>query len=734
MLPAPWCPRGVIGGVIGALYFAGLSNAVKLLESSALVSCSDTSIIETSKFEMTLTPGNASLAIEFDGELTYSGKVIMDVSLLVYGYSFLTAQMDPCDYDLSGFCPMTPENLTMPSTTITLSDSVISSIPSEFVGPSDEKLDSTRFLSICVPQLTLSILLGIAYMVPDLDAIVRVNLLSKSTNQTVACIEARITNSSTVYQAAISWTLAVITGLSLFASTLLSILGYDNIATQVLFRTLLFLGFIQSQAIAGLAAVDYTPLIQSWTQNLQWTMSIVYATFLNTMTTWFQRATGGTASYLISEADDISIGLLRRSTDLLVKRSDTTSDGAEVLLHGIVRMGYIAGIDSTNIFMTGYLIFYFIAIFMLLAIMALKFASPAILNKIYGAKAYDALKAQVDWQTFLRENVCRIAYLGFPQACVFCMWELYRRDSAAEVVLAITLWLVMTIILGNATFRGFRSFGGFRYVRLWKDTNKISNWSPYTNQTCQSKWGYLYILYRAEAYYFVAPLLLYTVLKGMVIAFTQNIPLAQAIALLIIEAAFLVSTAVIRPYFDKKSNGFAITAAALNFVNGIFILMFTDAFNQPDLMTGIMSVLFFFYNAIFTLVLLIFLLIGLFYACQLKELASGWQPLPQNRASAHSTNQLLQADDRGSIELLSPHQEEMTTGELWRSQRPHPPTGKNLELSVTIPRNSSTMPSESLWNVDHGHDGITYNVRHSAAPPSPFAHPVEPTLPKIHIS
>jgi hypothetical protein len=144
MLPAPWYPRGVIG----ALYFAGLSNAVKLLQSSALISCSNTSIIETNEFKLTLTPGNASLAIEFDGELTYSGKIVMDVNLLVYGYSFLTTQLDPCDYDLSGFCPMTPENLTMPSTTITLSDDVISSIPSEFAGPSYKKLDSRRVLSI----------------------------------------------------------------------------------------------------------------------------------------------------------------------------------------------------------------------------------------------------------------------------------------------------------------------------------------------------------------------------------------------------------------------------------------------------------------------------------------------------------------------------------------------------------------------------------------------------------
>jgi hypothetical protein len=115
------------------LYFARLIGAVKLLESTALIPCSDSSIIKTNKFKMTLTPDNYSLAIEFDGEINYSGKIIMNVDLLVYGYSFLTTQVDPCNYNtLSGFCPLVPENMTVPSATLSLSNSTISDIPSEF--------------------------------------------------------------------------------------------------------------------------------------------------------------------------------------------------------------------------------------------------------------------------------------------------------------------------------------------------------------------------------------------------------------------------------------------------------------------------------------------------------------------------------------------------------------------------------------------------------------------------
>lgn len=147
MLLDPWCLRGISG----ALFFARLSNAAMLLESSGLIPCSSTSVIKTNDFKMTLTPGNATLTINFDGELTYSGKIIMNIDLLVYGYNFLTTQVDLCDYDLSGFCPMTPQNLTLPYTTLTLSDDLISSIPSKFFGPCDEQRISRRefYLSMC---------------------------------------------------------------------------------------------------------------------------------------------------------------------------------------------------------------------------------------------------------------------------------------------------------------------------------------------------------------------------------------------------------------------------------------------------------------------------------------------------------------------------------------------------------------------------------------------------------
>lgn len=120
----------------------------------------------------------------------------------------------------------------------------------------------------------------------------------------------------------------------------------------------------------------------------------------------------------------------------------------------------------------------------------------------------------------------------------------------------------------------------------------------------------MYIQFRASAYYFIVPSLGYALLKSMFIALGQRAYVVQAIALIIIEAGALIGVTVIRPWMDKKTNAFNIVICVVNFLNAIFLLIFTDIFDQPGLFTGIVGILLWILNAAVTLVLLIILLIS----------------------------------------------------------------------------------------------------------------------------
>jgi membrane protein implicated in regulation of membrane protease activity len=303
--------------------------------------------------------------------------------------------------------------------------------------------------------------------------------------------------------------------------------------------------------------------------------------------------------------------------------------------------------------------------------------------------------ASSDWKDFMRGSLYRLASIGYPQICALGLWELVHRDSAAEIVLAICMWLTMTVILCWAIFKVFQR------ARLSRTLRQNPAYTLYSDPVCLTRWGFLYVNYRAQAYYFMAPLFLYTLAKGLVIAFGQSNPLAQAIVLLITETAFLVATCVIRPYMNKTANVFAIIAAVLNFLSSIFFLFFTNVFNTPELVGGVMEVLFFFLNAVFMLALLVFFLISFYYVFTLKEPAEQYTRLADNRSST------VLVENRRITELQ--------------------PLEKNLEVE------DGHMASRgNVWEPVSTRSPSEEDI--TEAPQLQFGHVIQPTLPSIPTS
>src|SRR5271170_1761607 len=211
--------------------------------------------------------------------------------------------------------------------------------------------------------------------------------------------------------------------------------------------------------------------------------------------------------------------------------------------------------------------------------------------------------------------------------CVLCLWELVERDSSAEVILGLIVFISMTGALGWAALK---------VIRLAKRSvtmHKNPAYMLYSDPTCLNKWGFLYVQYRATAYYFVLPVLGYILVKAIFIAFCQSVPVVQAIGLVIIEATALIAVSILRPWMDKKTNIFNTSIAAINFVNVIFLLLFTGVFGQPAIVTGVMGVLFALYNVIFAFILLVLVLIASVYAIASKNPDTRYQPMRDDRGS-----------------------------------------------------------------------------------------------------
>lgn len=481
--------------------------------------------------------------------------------------------------------------------------------------------------------------LDIAYTVPDLDANVRIYINSTDTGESITCVEARLSNGKTVYQLGVGWTTAVISGLGLTASAITSGLGHSNTAAHVAANALSLFGFMQAQAMFGMLAVRMPPIVESWTQNFQWSMGVIQVDFLQTICTWYQRSTGGTPSTTLSELSTTSVQVLKRSLDttsslmkraaepLLKRGADSQKATSETkVVRGIERVAFEAGIEKTNVFLTGLIFFVFFVAVVMIIVAAFKGICELLAKN--GKMANDKFSDfRNGWKLVARGILFRLTFIGFAQMCVLCLWEFTERDSAAEILLAVIMLVSMIAALGWASFKVINI--AKRSITMHKNPAYIL----YSDPSALNKWGFLYVQFRATAYYFVIPILGYIFVKSMFIGLSQPAPIVQTVAYIIIEAAMLIGVSVIRPWMDKKTNIYNITIAAINFLNAIFLLFFAGVFNQPTIVTGVMGVVFFVYNAVFALVLLILVLIASIYAIVSKNPDTRYQPMRDDRGS-----------------------------------------------------------------------------------------------------
>ncbi|KAL2255654.1 hypothetical protein VTK26DRAFT_2940 [Humicola hyalothermophila] len=584
--------------------------AEPVLESYSLNQCQENSGFQASLFKVRFWPDKGIANVEIAAVSSVEGYVRFDVSIRAYGYEFVKLDLNPCETDLRGLCPMTagkiPLNFNVP-----ISGDAVSQIP------------------------------GIAYTFPDLDATVTVFInrtdedgpKGRITPDSVACVTADVSNGKTVDLLGVKWATAIVAALALVSSAIVSGLGHQNAAAHVAANALSLFGYFQSQAMIGLMSVHLPPIVMSWTQDFQWSMGIIHVEFMQDIFTWYQRATGGTPATIFQTVQHISVqvekravdfagigmGLARRSFAMmprtisepisnlmkreLIKRGNIRTDSGSYLVYGIQRVAYRAGIETTNLFLTSLVFFCILVVIVTLCVAAFKG-----LLELAAKKKWIAGDTFVDfrngWLTVLKGIHFRLTLIGFPAISILSLWEFTQKDSAAEVVLAVFFLLGMIATLGWASFKVIMI--ARRSVMMHQNPAYIL----FSDPQALNKWGFLYVQFRASAYYFILPVLGYTLLKAMFIAFAQHAHngVVQAVAFLILEAGALIGASVLRPWMDKKTNAFNIAICAINFVNSIFVMVFTEVFNQPPLVTGVVGVVLWLVNAIFSLILLLMLI------------------------------------------------------------------------------------------------------------------------------
>lgn len=634
-------------------FSACFAAAQNLLQSNSLLTCMDNSLAWASNFHVVYYPDNRTVVFDILAMTNINNvKVGVDVELIAYGISALQQNVSLCDLsEYKQLCPLTSGHLDI-QFLYQVSQSINDRIPS------------------------------IAYTIPDLDARVKMVMFNSDTKEPLACIEAIVSNGKTVQTKYAAWPIAAVAGLGLITSGVVSIIGHSSTAAHIASNSMSLFIYFQSLAVTAMLAVARVPPIAAaWAQNFMWSVGIIKVGFVQNIANWYLQSTGGSPTHvLLNPYMSVSVQKLKRgiqmvaSTLKLQKRLSIASEtdsffksdklnstlyttnekeaeaGTKVLiLRGIQRVAYLAGIEITSLFMTSILFFVFIAFILMVLLSFFKaIVEICIRSKIMNEGKFNEFR--LHWASIIKGSLYRLILVAFPQLVVMCIWEFTALDSAAIVVVAAFFLAVGLGLMGYSAVRVL--LNGRRSVREHKNPAYLL----YGDESFLNRFGFIYVQYRADCYYFVSVSLLYMFLKALFVAAMQSYGKIQALIVLAIELIYCVVICWIRPFMDKRTNVFNITIAVVNTLNAIFFAFFSFVFKEPPVVASVMAVVYFVLNAAFALFLLIFTIVTCVLALIYKNPDARYQPMKDDRVSflprmGYKNQKDLPSD--GEIELMA---------------------------------------------------------------------------------
>lgn len=615
-----------------------LVHAKNVLKTSSLLTCMDNSLFTATHFDVKFYPDNKTAVVDVTALSNIDANVTANIELIVYGLSVFQLNISFCSLNYETICPFSTGHLEV-STDFKVTSDQINQVP------------------------------GIAYTIPDLDARVRVILMDSDTKANLACVEAILSNGKTVQTKYASWPIAAISGLGLVTSGVISVIGHSNTAAHIASNSMSLFIYFQSLAITSMMAVaKVPPIAAAWAQNFQWSLGIIKMKFIQNIANWYVQATGGTptdilaAGYLsvsvqkakrsiaqyLSEAYHYTkrsghLTLFKRfsvsiATDDFGQADDLNRDiysinekdddlASKILvLRGVQRVAYLAGIEITSLFLTSIIFLLFFGFVMIVCLMLFKAVIEiCIRSKFMNEGKFNEFRQQ--WGNIIKGALYRLLLVAFPQVTVMCLWELTVKDSGGSVVVAIFLFLTAFILLYQAAIRTFVK--GRKSVQQFKNPAYLL----FGDGIFLNKFGFVYVQFRADAYYYVLASISYVFLKSLFVAVLQTQGKVQSVIVFVIELAYLVALCWLRPFMDKRTNAFNITIAVISTINALFFMFFSYIFNQPQVVGSIMGIVYFILNAIFALFLLIFTIVTCVLALVYKNPDTRYQPMKDDRVS-----------------------------------------------------------------------------------------------------
>lgn len=551
--------------LLGLLPAAGL--AVDVLKTNGFSQCTEMADIQVQR--MNIAYDKASNKVKFDvaGTSQIEQKVMATLMVSAFGKQVYEKEFNPCDQDIEQLCPLPKGSFSAKGN---------QSIPKQYADQ--------------IPD--------IAFTLPNLDGMARLELKSVDTNETVACIESTVNNGKSVQVPAVSYVAAGVAGAALMLSALsaLGAAGTPGAATpSPTFGEVI--GWFQSMALNGMMSVEYPSVYRSFTRNFAFSGGLIPWDEMQEVIDTFRKKTGGnltenSVSYLrnatlVYEAEDAAGNMTKRWLEptLLFVRDTVSADGVSAsngtdsdnstdddnkvmhLVHGI--QGYVEelAIPQSNTFMTVLLVFSIVLGAIIVGILLFKVILEA--WALFGnfPKRLTGFRKHYWWT--MAKTITNLILLLYGVWTLYCVYQFTNGDSwAAKVLAGVTLG-VFTLILAFFTFKIWQ--GANRFKKIEGD-----NQAMYEDKEFWRKYSLFYENYKKSYWWIFVPAIVYMFARGCVIAGADGHGLAQTAGQLIIESIMLALLLWTRPYSLKSGNWINIVIQVVRVLSVVCILVFVE--------------------------------------------------------------------------------------------------------------------------------------------------------------
>ncbi|PNS20601.1 Flavin carrier protein 2 [Sphaceloma murrayae] len=570
-----------------------------------------------------------------------------------------------------------------------------------------------------IPQQYVDMIPAIAFNIPDLDGIARMELKSAD-GQELACIESTVGNGKSMNLPAVSYIAAGIAASALALSALSALASGGAPGAPTPSPTFgEVVGWFQSIATSGMLSVKYPSVYSSFTQNFAFSTGILPWGQMQETIDRFRQSTGGNlteASYAYlrnvtivatANGNGTSKSLFKRATEtafLYAREIETTMNGQSTTLGNSTSNGtetdnkamhYVHGVQAyveqlmvpqANTFMTVLLIFAIVIAAITVLILLGKVVLEGIAMASTLPKSLESWRQRYWWR--LAKTITNLIFILYGIWTLYCVYQFTNGDSWAAKTLAGVTWALFTAILAFFTWRIVSKARKFK--KMQGDSSAL-----FEDKEVWVKYSLFYDCFKKGYWWIFIPAIIYMFARNTVIAAANGHGMVQAIGQMIVEALMLLLLVWNRPYQLRSGNIINIVIQAVRVLSVVCILVFVQELGidqTTQTVTGLVLVV---VQSVLTGVLAILLAVNAIMVC-VKENPHRKKRKEQEKMQRDLDN-LTPLDARNS--LL------MDSAQLTEYKGAHPPTTMTKAPLVSPSLHTvSSNASHARYNAVPGRD------------------------------